>query len=340
MGQEDVGQEDAVPQDVAHEHARGRTLAELSEEALLDEIFPLLAGGPEVVVGPGDDTAVLATPSGSVIATTDAMVRGRDWRDDWSSGHDVGAKVVAQNLADVAAMGGRPTGLLITLVADVATPVAWVLDLARGVGEAARAAGCTVLGGDLSSAQPGTLVVSVTALGSLDGRSPVLRSGAHPGDVIAVAGTLGLAAAGWRLLERGRAEADPEAVALQRRPSPPLAQGRIAAEGGATAMLDLSDGLLRDAARVARASAVCLHLDSAALAADIARLEPSMGPALARECVLAGGEEHSLLATFPPDRVLPAGWRAVGVVGDGAGVTLDGHPERARGWDHFAPATD
>jgi len=321
---------------VGERSTRGRTLADVSEELLLDEIFPLLAGGPDVLVGPGDDTAVVETPDGSVIATTDAMVRGRDWRDEWSTGRDVGAKVVAQNLADVAAMGGRPTGILVTLVADPSTSVQWVLDLARGIGAAARAAGATVLGGDLSSAPSGTLVVSVTALGSLDGRAPVLRSGAQPGDVVAVAGTLGLAAAGWRLLEAGLADADPEAVALQRCPRPPLAQGPAAADAGATAMLDLSDGLLRDAARIARSSSVRLDLNGAQLAPDVARLEPALGSALAGECVLAGGEEHSLLACFPPRAGLPPGWRVVGAVHEGEGVTVDDGPEPVRGWDHFA----
>jgi len=320
---------------VNEDRTRGRTLADVSEESLLDEILPLLAGGPAVTVGPGDDTAVLATPDGSVIATTDAMVRGRDWRDEWSTGRDVGAKVVAQNLADVAAMGGRATGVLVTLVADPATSVEWVLDLARGIGTAARAAGTTILGGDLSSAPTGTLMLSVTALGSLEGRPPVLRSGARPGDVVAVAGTLGLAAAGWLLLEAGRADADPGAVALQRCPDPPLAQGPAAADAGATAMLDLSDGLLRDAARVARASSVRLDLRSAQLAGDVSRLEAALGSAAARECVLAGGEEHSLLACFPPTTALPPGWRVVGAVHDGEGVTVDGRAEHARGWDHF-----
>lgn len=314
----------------------GRTLAQVSEESLLDEIFPLFTGGPSVLVGPGDDTAVVEAPDARVIATTDAMVRGRDWRDDWSSAEDVGAKVVLQNLADVAAMGGRPTGVLVSLIADPATSVDWVLGMARGLAHAAHAASVPVLGGDLSSAPPGLLCVSVTALGSLEGRSPVLRSGARVGDVVAVAGTLGLAAAGWRLLEQGRADADHDAVAVQRCPSPPLAQGPAAAGAGATAMLDVSDGLLRDAARLARASTVCLDLHESALTLDIDRLVKALGRDEARECVLAGGEEHSLLATFPPDRLLPPGWRAVGAVRQGHGVTVDGAREQARGWDHFA----
>jgi thiamine-monophosphate kinase len=310
------------------------TLADYSEEGLLAQILPLFAGGPDVTVGPGDDAAVVAAPGSSVVATADAMVRGRDWRDEWSSAEDVGAKAVAQNLADIAAMGARPTGLLATLVADPATPVAWALGFARGMGEAARASATPVLGGDLSSAPEGTLVVCVTALGSLDGRAPMLRSGARPGQVVAVAGTLGLAAAGWRLLVAGKEHEHPEAVARQRRPVSPIALGPAAAEAGASAMLDLSDGLLRDAGRIAAASGVCLDLDAAALEADVERLVPALSAAEARECVLAGGEEHSLLATFPG--ALPPGWRPIGVVRAGSGVSVSGHAEAPRGWDHFA----
>ena len=126
-------------------------LRDLDESALLRQIFPIFAGLPGsggVSVPAGDDAAVVAAPSGSVIATTDSMVRGRDWRDDWSSGHDVGWKLVAQNVADVAAMGGVPTGLLVSLMVDPEVEVAWVLDFAAGVAAAAQDAGCPVLGGD------------------------------------------------------------------------------------------------------------------------------------------------------------------------------------------------
>ena len=323
------------------------TVADLGEDDLLARIFPILAGAArttDVRVGPGDDAAVLelaATRSGveattGLVATTDAVVRGSDWRDEWSTGADVGAKVAAQNLADVAAMGARPLSLLVTLAMEPATAVGWVLDLARGLALVAEESGCPVVGGDLSSAPLGTLMVSVTALGSLDGRAPVLRSGARAGDVLALAGTLGLAAAGLRLLMAGRADDDPQAVARQRRPQPPLASGPAAADAGATSMIDLSDGLLRDAGRVARASGVRLDLHGSALAADIARLRPVLGEEEARACVLAGGEEHSLLATFPAGTSLPEGFRPVGRVLPGAGVTVDGIPQTAQGWDHFA----
>lgn len=313
-----------------------QTLAGVGEEELLARIFPHLPGGPGVILGPGDDTALVAAPGGSVLATTDAMVRQRDWRDEWSSGADVGAKVVAQNCADIAAMGGVPTGLLVTLIAEPATRLAWVEDFAAGLGEAARAAGVPVVGGDLSSAPEGTLVVSVTALGDLEGREPVLRSGARAGDVVAVAGSLGRSGAGWLLLERGEADRGRCLVDYHRRPAPDLAAGRAAAVAGATAMLDVSDGLVRDAGRIARASGVGLDLDPALLAGDVAALAPAVGEQEARRCVLTGGEEHSLLACFPAGTALPQGWRPLGRVVSGAGVTVGGVLQGpGGGWDHF-----
>jgi thiamine-monophosphate kinase len=313
-------------------------VAEVGEDELLAMVFPLLAaagGSTDVTVGPGDDAAVLSLGAGGLVATTDAVVHGRDWHDEWSTGADVGAKVAAQNVADVAAMGARPVALLVTLVMAPSTEVEWVLDLARGLASVAGAAGCPVVGGDLSSAPEGVLTVSVTALGSLDGRRPVLRSGARVGDVVAVAGSLGLSGAGLHLLQTGRPEADPEAVAVHRRPVPPLALGPAAADAGATSMIDLSDGLLRDASRVAAASGVCVDLHSVALPPDVARLEPVVGAEPARECVLSGGEEHSLLATFPAGSVVPEGFRVIGAVRAGGGVALDGVPQQPRGWDHF-----
>jgi len=315
--------------------ASGATLGDVGEDGLLAVIFPLLPGGPGVLLGPGDDTALLSTPGGSVLATTDAMVRGRDWLDEWSSGADVGAKTVAQNLADIAAMGGVPTGLLVTLIADPQTSVAWVADFTRGLAKAATEAGVPVLGGDLSSAPEGVLVVSVTALGSCAGGEPVLRSGARAGDVLAVCGSLGHSAAGLLLLQRGQDGLAPELVRYHRAPRPPYEQGPVAAGAGASAMLDISDGLGRDAGRIARASGVGIELDDELLGSDVAQLQHLMSSDDAWRCVTEGGEEHSLLACFPPGSPLPDPWRKVGDVVAGSGVLLRGVPVTRGGWDHF-----
>ena len=314
-----------------------RTLADVSESELLREIFPFFPSSAALSVGPGDDAAVLLTGA-TTVATTDSMVRGRDWLDEWSTPGDVATKVLTQNLADIAAMGATSSAILVSLVAEPATSLDWAVDFARVLGERASASGVVVAGGDLSSAPTGVLMVSVTALGDLGGLEPVLRSGARPGHVVAVNGTLGRSAAGLALLQGG---ADPRAVAdgipgsclaHHLRPAAPLAAGPEAARAGASAMIDLSDGLLRDGHRIAEASGVRLALSPTGLLDDHAALEPVVGDA-AWECVLAGGEEHSLLATFAGD--VPDGWRTIGLVEAGAGVTLDGAVQQARGWDHF-----
>ncbi|GAA6526442.1 thiamine-phosphate kinase [Intrasporangium sp. DVR] len=317
----------------------GTPLRGLDEEEVLGRILPLFRPVAGLIVPPGDDAAVMSTEDRTIV-TTDTVVLGRDWLDAWSSGADVGTKVVAQNLADVAAMGGRPTGVLVTLVADPMTSLEWVVDLARGIADACDRVGVAVLGGDLSSAPPGVVMVSVTALGNLADvdASPVLRSGARPGDRLAVRGSLGLAAAGLHLLMHDRADRHPEAVAVQRRPTPPLEAGPQAAAAGASAMLDVSDGLMRDGGRIARASGVVLELDRRSLGDDVARIADAVGEETAWDCVLAGGEEHSLLATFP--RGIPTGWRVIGAVrapseGEAPGVLIEGRQPRQTGWDHF-----
>ena len=314
-----------------------RTLADVEEQQLLDTVLPRFATSDDVLIGPGDDTALLRVRSGAALATTDTMVLGRDWLDEWSDGADVGHKLVVQNVADIAAMGGRCTGLLVTLVADEQTRLQWVADFTAGVADAARDAGTAVVGGDLSSAPPGTRMVSITALGELDDGPAVLRSGARPGDVVAVHGTLGRAAAGLLLLQRDQPDVDADLVLAQRRPSTAYEQGPVAARAGATAMLDISDGLLRDGGRIARASAVRLDLDPAALAGDIRALSAAVGAADAETCVLTGGEEHSLLATFPRG-ALPPGWREIGAVLPGSGITVGSREHTRVGWDHFGSA--
>ncbi|WP_226913329.1 thiamine-phosphate kinase [Gephyromycinifex aptenodytis] len=323
------------PSQISPEPATARRVGDLDEAALLERIFPVFAArDSQVLLGPGDDTAYLAC-QGGVLATTDAMVRGADWLDEWSTGQQIGRKAVAQNVADIASMGGITTGLLVTLAMHADTTVEWVLDLAAGIAAGASLAGTSVVGGDLSSAAPGVVMVSITALGSTQGREPVLRSGARPGDVLAVAGTLGRSDAGWALLRQGRATVAPDLVAAHRVPTPPIEQGPIAARSGATSMIDLSDGLVRDAGRVAKASGVAIELRGDLLRPHVDSLQPAVGQEQAWASVLTGGEEHSLLASFPPG-CLPRHWAEVGSVRAGSGVFLDGQPQHGGGWDHFA----
>jgi len=311
---------------------------DVSEEALLARIVPLLPRGAATLLPPGDDAAVVAARDGRFVVTTDVLVEDRHFRRRWSSGFDVGARAAVQNLADVAAMGAVPTALVVALAVPGDLPVAWVEGLARGLADVCGPLEVGVVGGDLSGAP--LVVVSVTAHGDLEGRAPVLRSGARAGDVVAHAGVLGLSGAGLALLEAGRADADREAVGRHLRPSSPLAAGPAAAAAGATAMLDVSDGLLRDGGRLAAASGVALDLDRDALAGDVGRLAAASGAVGARalDWVLGGGEDHGLLATFPPGAALPAPFRAVGrvVAGQQGAVLVDGQvPDAPRGWDHF-----
>lgn len=331
-------------------------LSSVSEEELLALVFPVYeapAGSAAarqtatwVPLGPGDDAAWMRTSDSATLATTDTMVRGTDWLDEWSTPFQVGAKCAAQNLADIAAMGGVTRGLLVTLVTEPTTTVGWAVEFARGVGHAATEAGTAVLGGDLSSAMPGTLMVSITALGDMQGQRPVLRSGARPGDVIAVSGTVGRSGAGLALLSEGRRGEDPDLVDVHVQPRPPLDQGPVARAAGATSMIDLSDGLVIDAGRVARASGVRMALRGESLADDIDRIAATLGHEKAVQCVLGGGEEHSLLATYPDVEAVPPAWRVIGKVaalsdedsltGNRGGVTVDGVEPDVVTWDHFA----
>ena len=307
------------------------TLGELGESAVLARIFPRLPSSSAELLGPGDDAAVLAAPDGRYVVTTDMMIHGPDFRLAWSSPYDLGWKAAASNLSDVAAMGAVPTALVVALAAPAETDVEFLEAFADGLREACAelAPGCGVVGGDLSVST--TLTIAVTAFGDLEGRAPVLRSGARPGDIVAVSGDLGVAAEGLRLLfDLGTVDGTPDApaaarakanhptpIAAQLRPRPPIADGRAAAIAGATAMLDLSDGLAIDAARIASASGVALTLRG---------LSPQE---------FTGGEDHSLLATFPPGTDLPGSFRAIGEVAAGEGVTLDGASPDRLGWDPY-----
>ncbi|WP_439592502.1 thiamine-phosphate kinase [Microbacterium sp.] len=309
-------------------------VGELTEGAVLRAILARL-GPSRAEIGPGDDAAVLAAPDGRVVATVDTLVHGPDFRLAWSSAYDLGWKAAAVNLADIAAMGARPTALLVALAMPDDTRLSFVHGLADGLREACEslAPDCSVEGGDLTVSD--TLTIAVTALGSLDGRAPVLRSGARAGDVVAVAGGLGAAGRGLaKLFGRFRDAAgrpipvddvtrtDRDLVA-QLRPSPPIALGRAAADAGATAMMDVSDGLVLDATRMAAASGVTLDLDTAGLGDD-------------PDPALTGGEDHALLATFAG--AVPEGFRTIGrVVDRGAHpVLVDGRPHDGRGgWDPY-----
>lgn len=319
---------------------REETVGELGEAALLRRILERLPPSG-AIVGPGDDAAVLASPDGRVVATVDTLVHGPDFRLGWSSPFDLGFKAAAVNLADIAAMGARPTALLVALALPEDTAVSFVEGFADGLSAACAelAPGCAVEGGDLTVSQ--TLTIAVTALGSLDGRSPVTRSGARPGDTVALIGDAGVAAHGLDVLfgrfvdsagapvpltaERWESLPTEEAIAVARQlaPRPPVNAGAAAADAGATAMMDVSDGLVLDARRMAEASGVTIDLDSTRLGPDPAR-------------ALRGGEDHALLVTFPAG--VDVLGRAIGTVlgWSGEPVLVDGRSyDASGGWDPY-----
>jgi thiamine-monophosphate kinase len=329
-----------------------RSIGELGEFGLIAQMASRMRPGPNTIVGIGDDAAVLAAPDGRVVATTDFLLEGRHFRVDWAGPGDIGHRAAVRSLADVAAMGAVPTALLVAFAAPPGLAAGWALDLFAGLAAEAERAGATVAGGD--TAQAGSVLLAVTGLGDLQGRPPVRRSGARPGDVVAVAGPLGRSAAGLALLEAGVADlaglADlANLVAAHLRPSPPYDAGPEAAGLGATAMIDVSDGLLADLGHVAEASGVLTDVQAGLLdtgpleaaAAVLAEKDPghrtdSGAPPSALDFVLTGGEDHSLVATFPPEVRLPSRWAVIGAVREGHGIAVDGHPYAgAPGWQHF-----
>ncbi len=259
-----------------------------------------------------------------MVTSVDVLVEGVHFRRDWSEAGDVGRKAIAVNVADIEAMGARATGVVVGFSAPDDLPVGWVLDFAAGLKAECAAAGVSLLGGDVTKARD--ITIAVTAVGVLDGRAPVLRSGARVGDVVAVHGRLGWAAAGLAVLSRGFRS--PRAVVeAQRVPQVRYGAGAVAARAGATAMIDVSDGLLADLGHVAKASGVSIDLAQDAL--EVA--EPLRVVAVATGndpyvMILTGGEDHALAATFPPRPTVPEGWTVIGAVARGRG------PGRAASW--------
>jgi len=309
------------------------TIEDVGEFGLIRRVRARLpASGTALLLGSGDDAAVIAAPDQRVVASTDLLLEGRHFRRDWSSAYDIGRKAAAQNFADIAAMGAVPTALLVALVLPSDLPVSWVEELTDGFAAECAVAGASVAGGDMVRGD--VVTVSVTALGDLQGRDPVRRDGARPGDILAVAGRLGWSAAGLALLLDGdgypelSASAVDGFLAAHRSPTPPYTCGPQASDLGATSMLDVSDGLIADLGHVAEASKVRIDVDTALL---------DTSGSLRLDWVLTGGEDHALAATFPPGAPLPPAWRVIGAVHEGSpSVTVDGDRwSGPSGFSHF-----
>jgi len=310
------------------------TLQQLGEFAVIQRVTRDRLQPAAVVLGPGDDAAVVSAGDRRTVVSTDMLVQDRHFRLDWSTPHDVGRKAIAQNAADIEAMGGRATAFVVGFGAPADTPAAQVDALADGMWDEAEWIGAGIVGGDLVSCPQ--WVLSVTVLGDLDDRAPVLRSGAKSGSTVAVAGELGRSAAGYALWDKGIDGFD-DLRSSHLVPQPPYGQGAAAAAAGAQAMIDVSDGLIADLRHVAEASGVGIDLSTAALAPDRDALAEAAAVVGADPWpwVLGGGEDHALVACFAGPA--PAGWRVIGRVLDGpARVLVDGEEWAGyAGWESF-----
>jgi thiamine-monophosphate kinase len=315
-----------------------------TEEELLAAIRRVLSGaGPDVVVAVGDDAAVVRPGSGELVLTTDALVEGSHFLRATTTARDLGAKAIAVNVSDIAAMAASPRWALCALTLTDEVDAAWTMELFGGMREACDAYACTLVGGNLAHGREVTIAVTVT--GEVAPGRAVTRSGARSGDLVVVTGELGSAAAGHRIkrLRRRWDEADLDAIRRADRPVARVGEAQILARHGVTSMIDVSDGLSLDLSRLCVASGVGARVQIDDLPA---------GPRALPEEVLGGGEDYELVATLPSsdavaeardeiDQAFGVPLTQIGVIVEGDGPTTvdpDGRerPLAAMGWDHFA----
>lgn len=283
--------------------------------------------GPHLRLGSGDDAAI-AVPGGATATSVDAVVDGVHFRREWSSPAQIGAKALAVALSDLAAMGAEPGEAYVALGIPPDLDEDGCLELLDGLAAVAEETGTALAGGDLSRAP--ALTLAVTVVGHAERPEELVRrSGARPGDALVVTGELGGAAAGLRLLERGEDE-PPALIARQLEPKPRLMQGRMLAKAGATAMIDLSDGLGGDARHLAEASGVRLKIDAGAL--------PLAAGVWDMALAVSGGEDYELLAAIPGGRIPDGPLTRIGEVVPGEGVEIrlpDGALLKPTGFDQL-----
>lgn len=314
---------------------------------MIDRITARFDAAPVGEIGVGDDAAVITSPAGYILLTTDVLVEGVDFELDWCTGTDLGWKAIAVNVSDIAAMGGTPSHALATLMVEPSTPVSLVDGIIDGMGGGAEHWGLSLSGGDISRADK--LAVSIALMGRVE--EPILRSTARPGDAICVTGALGGAAGGLALL-KGDHTLDSEARRrLGRRllrPEARLAEGVSLVGAGATSMIDISDGLVIDLERLMSASGTGCEVDPTALPIDgdlrdVPPVVPGFG--IVRSA-LSGGEDFELLLTIAEDRIAeataaiaPTPLKRIGVVTEGPMMVWDRTLERLKEelgwWDHL-----
>lgn len=319
-----------------------------STEAAIIEIFTSAAmrvssgdSATKVVVGNGDDAAVFAA-STDVVASTDMIVDRTHFRREWSSAGEIGARAVAQAASDISAMGAHTRYIVIALSLPGDMRLAEVEELATGAATEAKRAGAQIIGGDITTGP--CLVLAPMALGDFEEPdvAAVRLSGARPGDVLALSGLPGRSAAGLELVSRGFEKG--VAQDLFRVPQPEYELGPVAHLAGATALTDVTDGLLRDLSGLCRASEVVADIDPSTFVDDevlkqaAARLGKDISTAVT-EWQFTGGEDHGLLASFPPGTEVPEGFSECGVIREATAqqpagtVLIGGQRAKIAGWD-------
>ena len=293
--------------------------------AALSTVFTL--SDPNILVGIGDDGAVVkASPQNSVLAT-DMAVEGVHFKREWSSLHEIGAKITAANLADIYAMGGDPKYLLVSAALTSDFGIAEIEALAKGIKSEADLVGAAIVGGDISRAEK--LVISISVFGEVI--SPITRSGAKAGDFVIISGLPGKSAAGLFQLQSG--VTDSTFVSAHKKP---VLNYELAKKfRNVNAMCDVSDGLLSELNHIASASNVGIELDSKLLSAipGFKELDAATNEDI-WNLVLAGGEDHVFVATTSSD--VPAGAFVIGKVITGSGVSVNGISKLpATGFRHF-----
>ncbi len=277
-------------------------LSELGEFGFIERIRQVAGSAPGVVVGIGDDCAVIEVPAGQRLLTSnDLLIEDVHFRRQWTDMYRLGRKSVAVNVSDVAAMGGAPRHLYLGLGLPEGLQVEELDQFLAGFVEAATEYGAALVGGD-TCRSPGPFFISVTVEGAVPEAELVCRSGAAPGDAIYVSGTLGDSALALRQLSQGLVPA-PELARRHHDPQARPTLGRqVAAAQLPSAMIDISDGVLADLGHILEASGVgaCLELESLPLSAPF-RKALQQDPALI-ELALAGGEDYELLFTVPTER--------------------------------------